>query len=95
MGILKSVTLGEAGGVAAVAKPIPGSVSIKYSKEVMFCALALKHKHNKKRIVIFIPILYSAFIFKFPNWLIFKPANSLSRSPSHLVFRLQAQILEW
>ncbi len=67
MGILKSVTVGEAGGFAGVAKPIPGSVSIKYSKAVMFCAFALKHRHAKNRIVIFIPIPNSAFIFKFSN----------------------------
>lgn len=48
MGILKSVMLGEAGGLTGVAKPIPGSVSKKYSKAVMFCARVVKPKPIKK-----------------------------------------------
>lgn len=59
MEILKSVMLGEAGGFAAVANPIPGSVSKKYSKAVMFCARAVTLNTIKKMNSILILISYS------------------------------------
>lgn len=58
MGISKSVMLGEAGGFTDVAKPMPGSVSKKYSKAVMFCALVVTLKANKKTNSIRVLIFY-------------------------------------
>jgi hypothetical protein len=46
--IVKSFTVGEADGFAAVAKPMPGSLSKKYSKAVMSCALVVMLKAIKK-----------------------------------------------